>query len=124
MFASWGRQAVRLRWLLLVAGLAVMVIGIVWGSGVFGVLSSTGFDDPHSESARAAQSMAASLSGQSPDVVVLYSSLTATVDDPELRHPVVSTVDVLRSRPEVAHVFSYYDRSSPAFVSRDRRATY
>ncbi len=45
---------VRVRWLVLAAGLGLVVVGAVWGIGVFGDLEGGGFEDPASESSRAA----------------------------------------------------------------------
>ncbi|MFV2177337.1 hypothetical protein, partial [Actinomadura sp. LOL_011] len=51
MFDRWGRWVHRRsRWVLAVAGAALVFAG-VWGTGVFGALSPTGgFDTPGSES--------------------------------------------------------------------------
>ena len=53
MFAWWGRVVVRGRWLVLVATLGIVAVGVIWGTGIFGALASGGFDDPASESSRA-----------------------------------------------------------------------
>ena len=55
MFAAWGSWVARFRWpVLVVAVLAVTGAGI-WGFGVFGRLSEGGYNDPASESTRAAE---------------------------------------------------------------------
>ena len=115
----------RARWLVLAAGLVLALAGAVWGSGVFGSLVNGGFDDPASASARV-QQIAARLGAQSPDVVVLYSSRSATVDDPAVRGLVSAALRALERRPGVAHVVSYYQDAGVAggLVSRDRHATY
>ena len=141
MFAWWGRTVVRLRWGVLAAGLALVVLGVTWGSGVFGSLASGGFEDPASESSVARTRIAVELGDQDVDLLVLYSSDTATVDEPAFREPVAAALLALRARPEVATVSSYYDlpvdtrraggaRQAPAaeqaaaaLVSTDRRST-
>lgn len=127
MFAWWSPTLIRARWLVLAAGLAVAVVGAVWGSGVFASLTNGGFDDPASESVRV-QQIAARLGAQSPDVVVLYSSRSATVDDPAFRGPVSAALHALEHRRGVARVVSYYQQAGVAaaggLVSRDRHATY
>jgi trehalose monomycolate/heme transporter len=120
----WGRTVVRIRWRVLAAALALVVVGITWGAGVFGSLISGGFEDPGSESAKTARRVTAELGSQSPDLVVLYSSATATVDDPAFRNPVTTTLGALRHRTEVARVVSYYNTGAPVLVSRNRHATY
>ena len=51
MFSSIGSLAIRLRFAVLAAGLAVVVVGLGYGTGVTGDLVSGGFDVPGSDSA-------------------------------------------------------------------------
>ncbi|WP_371687587.1 efflux RND transporter permease subunit, partial [Micromonospora sp. KC721] len=118
------RVVVRARWAVLAAAAALVVVGSTWGVGVFGTLSGGGFDDPASESSRTAQRVTAELGRQGADVIVLWSSDTATVEQPAFRDPVTGTVAALRQRPEVAAVTTWYDAPAPALVAADRRATY
>ena len=120
MFGWWGRTVIAVRWWIVAAALALVVAGATWGSGVFGSLTGGGYDDPQSESNRTAAAVAAQFGRIDPDLVVLWSSDTATVDAPVFR----TAVDLLRRQPEVASVRSWFDTGSPAFVSRDRHATY
>jgi uncharacterized membrane protein YdfJ with MMPL/SSD domain len=124
MFAWWGRTVVRLRWGVLVAAAALVVLGATWGAGVFGKLTGGGFDDPASESTKARERIIAELGNQDIDVLVLYSSDTATVDQPAFRDPLTATLSGVRALPEVASVTSWYDAQAPHLVSTDRRATY
>ncbi|WP_328414971.1 MMPL family transporter [Micromonospora sp. NBC_00389] len=124
MFSWWGRTVVQVRWWVLAGALALAVVGGGWGTGVFGALSSGGFDAPGSESAQTAQRITVELGAQSPDLVVLYSNPVATVDASGLRDPVTATLAALRQRPEVAKVVDFYDTGSPLLVSTDRHATY
>ncbi|MGN9808491.1 MMPL family transporter [Micromonospora sp. BQ11] len=124
MFAWWGRVVVRLRWAVLAAALVLVAVGATWGAGVFGQLTGGGFDDPASESSRAAERISAELGPQGADLVVLWSSDATTVDQPAFRDPVAATVDRLRGRAEVTSVVTWYDTQAPGLVSTDRRATY
>ncbi|SCL33722.1 putative drug exporter of the RND superfamily [Micromonospora pallida] len=124
MFAWWGRMVVRLRWTVLAAGLALVVIGATWGAAVFGQLTGGGFDDPASESSRAAARITEELGPQGADVIVLFSDDTTTVDQPAFRDPVTATLTRLREHPEVRQVTSWYETQAPTLVSDDRRATY
>ncbi|HEX8630994.1 MAG TPA: MMPL family transporter, partial [Catenuloplanes sp.] len=124
MFAWWGKAVVRLRWAVLAAGLAVAVVGVVWGIGVFGVLTGGGYADPASESSRAYDRITATFGEQDVDLVVLYSSPTATVDDPAFRDAVGRTLAQVRARPEVASVTDWYTTPAPNLVATDRHATY
>jgi uncharacterized membrane protein YdfJ with MMPL/SSD domain len=120
MFAWWGRTVGKVRWWVIAAALTLVVLGATWGAGVFGALTGGGYDDPNSEANRTAAAISAQLGRHDPDLVVLWSSPTATVDDPAFR----SAVEALRDRPEVASVTGWFDTRSPAFVSTDRHATY
>lgn len=123
MFMWWSRTVVRFRWLVVIGALLVASVGVGWGAGVFGSLTSGGFDDPNSESVRAAERATAALGQREVDVVVLYSGSTS-VDDPEFRGHVQAALAELRQRPEVANVVSYYDDQAPSLVSQDRDATF
>ncbi|GGL86438.1 MMPL family transporter [Micromonospora yangpuensis] len=124
MFGWWGRTVVRARWGVLAAAVALVVLGATWGTGVFGQLSGGGFDDPASESSRAAERITAELGPQGADLIVLWSARDHSVDDPAFREPVAATVAGIREHPAVASVTTWYDTQAPALVSTDRRATY
>lgn len=123
MLESWGRVVAARRRLILVAGLLVAVIGAAWGAGVFSRLVTGGFDDPGSASARANAQITHALGSQTPDVLALYSSRTATVQSPGFRDRVEAEAQRLRASPGVASVASAYDGAS-GLVSHDRHATY
>jgi uncharacterized membrane protein YdfJ with MMPL/SSD domain len=124
MFGWWGRTVARFRWVVLAAGLLLALVGVGWGTGLFGALTGGGFDDPASESARAQQRIVAELGEQGADLLVLYSSDRMTVDDPSFRATVTGVLGQLRQRPEVVSVVSWYDQPVPALVATDRHATY
>lgn len=123
MFAWWSPLVVKLRWVVLAAAVVVFGIGATWGTGVFGVLTGGGFTDPDSESVIAQERIVEEVGRQDSHLAVIYSSPTATVDDPELAGPVTQRVAALRASPLVAEVQSWYDTGSPALVSEDRHAT-
>ncbi|SNS81731.1 putative drug exporter of the RND superfamily [Actinomadura meyerae] len=123
MFERWGRWVHRRRrWVLGAAG-AVLVFAGVWGTGVFGALTSAGgFDTPGSESARAAQVAERDLGRDEADVVVLYQGRT-TVDDPSYRASVERALAAL-PQEKIASVDTYWTTGAPQLVSGDRTATY
>jgi RND superfamily putative drug exporter len=123
MFDALGRTMYRRRrWVL---GIAVALLAFAggWGTGVFGSLSSGGFDDRGSDSARAAQAAADQFGRDDADVVVLYRSATATVDDPAFRQAVTTTLGALPTGV-VEKVTTYWDSRAPQLVSTDRHASY
>ncbi|SFO68156.1 MULTISPECIES: MMPL family transporter [Actinomadura] len=123
MFERWGRWVHRRRrWVLAVAAAALVFAG-VWGTGVFGALSSSGgFDTPGSESAKAAQIAERDLGRDAADVVILYQGKT-TVDDPAYRAAVEKALAALPA-DKVARASTYWTTGAPQFVSGDRTATY
>jgi RND superfamily putative drug exporter len=124
VFDWWGRTVVRIRWAVLAAGCGLALVGGLWGPGVFDALADDGFTDPGSESARAASRIVTEVGRQDVDLIVLYSSTTATVEDGAFRDAVTAAVARAGRRSEVATVASWYDTGSPAMVSTDRHATY
>jgi RND superfamily putative drug exporter len=143
MHGRWGTWVARRRWILLLAGLAVMVAG-AWGTGVIPQLqTSGGFTDPSSESAAATRAIEDRLGRSASDVVVVYSSLNgSTVDDPAFAAQVRSTVAALPgsavsdrftawSAPATSDSVPTADvptavvtTPDEAFVSADRTATF
>ena len=124
MFAWWGSVVTRLRWAVLAAAAAVVLLGATWGAGVFDSLTDGGFYNPDSPSQRTLERIEDEFGRQSVDVVVLYESDDLDITQPGFADPVVDNLEALRSRPEVESVASYYDTQSPAFVSEDRKTTY
>ena len=55
MFARLGRFVVTARWVVLAAAAVLVAVGATWGTGVFGSLSSGGFADQDSASAKVRQ---------------------------------------------------------------------
>ena len=124
MFDWWGRMVVRVSWAILAAGCCLALVGGLWGAGVFDNLADDGFTDPGSQSARAASRIVTEVGRQDVDLLVLYSSTTATVEDSAFREAVTTAVARARRRPEIATIASLYDTGNPAMVSADRHATY
>ncbi|SNS08123.1 MMPL family transporter [Actinomadura mexicana] len=123
MFDRWGRWVHRRRrWVLAAAG-AALVFAAVWGTGVFGALTSSGgFDTPGSPSATAERIAERDLGRGGADVVVLYQGGT-TVDDPSYRASVERALAALPP-DKVAKASTYWTTRAPQFVSDDRKATY
>ncbi len=124
LLERWGRFVVRARFGVLAAGLALVVVGLTWGLGVFGAVSGGGFYDNHNASARTRAQIVDRLGAQDSDVIALYSSPTLTVDDPAFRASVTAAVQRVAADPSVRTVVSWYQTPLPQLVSTDRHATY
>ncbi|WP_249998485.1 MMPL family transporter [Actinoplanes sp. M2I2] len=123
MFESLGRAMYRRRRWVVAVFVAFMVFAGIWGTGVFGAMSDGGFDDPGSESSRAAVVAEQQLGRDDADVVVLWSSPTMTVDDPAYERA-VSTVVAGLPADAVSRSVTFFETDAPALVSADRRSTY
>ncbi|HWS31806.1 MAG TPA: MMPL family transporter, partial [Actinoplanes sp.] len=84
MFAGWGSRVARLRWPVLVITLVAVLGAGGWGFGVFGQLTEGGYNDPGSESARAADAVTEATGGKSGDVVAIYTPDGGDIDDAAL----------------------------------------
>jgi trehalose monomycolate/heme transporter len=123
MFEALGRVVYRRRWIVLAATVAFLAFAGMWGTRVFGSLTGGGFEDPDSDSYRAAQVAEQQLGRDQADVIVLYRSAERTVDDPGFRQAVTATLDRLPD-DVVERTVSFWSTSSPQLVSADRHSTY
>jgi RND superfamily putative drug exporter len=124
MFEAWGRALYRRRRLALGLTLVLVAFAAVWGTGVFGKLSSgDNFTPPASQSQREANQADQVFGRNDADVVVLYRSASMTVSDPGYRQAVTAALSGL-PRADVNRVTTYWSTGSPRLVSSDRHATY
>jgi RND superfamily putative drug exporter len=123
MFESLGRFVHQRRRWVMAAALIFIAIASVWGTQVFGALQGGGFDDPKSDSSRAAKLIDDRFGPAAGDLIVLYQSTSRTVDDPAFRDAVTGTLAKL-PKDQVLGATTYWNTRSPSLVSRDRHATY
>src|SRR5579863_4443435 len=124
MFEAWGRALYRGRRLTLGLTLLIVAFAAVWGTGVFGKLSSgDNFTPPASQSQHEANAAQQVFGRNDADVVVLYHSAALTVSDPGYRQAVTAALSAL-PRADVATVTTYWSSGSPSLVSTDRHSTY
>jgi RND superfamily putative drug exporter len=105
-------------------GLAAIVLFVAAGAlggSVASRLDPYGADDPATEAVKAKRALEdAGL--RSPAVIAVVED--APVASAATRRRVTRLENIVRRRADVASVTGYYGTRSPAFVSRDRRATY
>ncbi len=124
MFEAWGRALARRRRLVLAITLLFVAFAGLWGTGVFGQLSSgDNFTPPASESQHEANLATQVFGRNDADVVVLYHSAAMTISDPAYRQAVTTALSRL-PRADVARVTTYWSSGSPGLVSADRHSTY
>jgi RND superfamily putative drug exporter len=123
MLTRLGRFTVRRRRLVLSLTALFVVAAAVFGTRAFGVLQGGGFDDPSSESARAASLVGHRFADTDPDVVLVVRGRHAGVDDPAVRDAAATVVATARQVPGVDNVASYWEAgSSKEMRSDDGRA--
>ena len=124
MFEAWGRGLYARRRLTLGITLVLVVFAAIWGTGVFGRLSSgDNFTPPASQSQHEASQASQVFGRNDADVVVLYRSAARTVSDPGYRQAVTAALSAL-PHADVARVTTYWSSGSAGLVSTDRHATY
>lgn len=119
-FAGWGAWVYRHRLTTVVAVVVLSVLGGVWGSGVTDRLSQGGFEDPGSESSRAAAVTERALGPQGGRMAVVYTAPPGTtVDDPAVAAAVTGTLAALPA-DAVRGSLSYWSTGAPQLVTSDR----
>ncbi|WP_431968358.1 MMPL family transporter [Nocardia sp. bgisy134] len=134
MFTRWGDLVYRLRWAVIgIVCAALLALG-GYGLGLEHHLSSSGWDDPTSESADAAR-IADGAFGRdhTSDVILLYTAPQGkTIDDPQFRDKVVDSLNRLpKEHPnEIAKVNGAYWQTETGpgvpltFGSKDKKSTF
>ena len=98
MFTSLGHFAVRRHRLVLAVTLLAVVAAAVLGSGVFGKLHSGGFEDPGSESSKAADALTQRFGQGEPNLVLLATAGAGGVDTPSATADADRLVERLAAR--------------------------
>ncbi|KUI23435.1 hypothetical protein AU193_01415 [Mycobacterium sp. GA-1285] len=111
----------RARWLVVWFACATAALG-VYGAEVYDHLSAGGFDNPGSESARAATVEREVFGSRSADVSALYSSATAPATSPVVESEVRRIVQQL-DRDAVTSVLTYYDTGDLRLLSQNGQIT-
>ena len=120
MLRRVGEFTVRRRRWILVGALVVFAAAGAFGGKVAKSLSSGGFDDPGSESSRAAQTLQDEFGTGNPNVVLLVRTRHGTVDSPAVRAEGLSLTRQLAGERGVDAVVSYWSlRGAPPLRSTD-----
>lgn len=121
MFSSLVALVTRRPRLVLLLTVVVLLGGGVLASTAFGKLQTGGFDDPASESTRAADVMDARFHGH-PNVLLLVTARRGDVDDATVAAAGRSVAADLVAQPGARDVVSYWTGGGPALRSRDGRS--
>ncbi|MET9852495.1 MMPL family transporter [Streptomyces sp. NPDC006450] len=107
--------------LVLFAALVFLALSVVFGAEATGRLKTQGYDDPRSQSSRAAR-VAAERLGASPNLVVVAQARDGSVDGPAARSEGEELARRLAARPHVSAVTSYWTGGAAELRSRDGHA--
>ncbi len=113
MLARLGRFSVAHRKAVLAGTALFFVFAVALGGGVASRLVSGGFNDPDSESSRAADAIKHDFGKQQPDLVLLVTAKRGTVDDPDIGTAADGLTSRLSAEPQVARAVSYWSIGSP-----------
>ncbi|WP_254715958.1 MMPL family transporter [Actinomadura sp. WMMB 499] len=117
-----GRFVTRRARLITTLGLAALVLVGIVGAGTIGALSLNRFEAPGSESMRASDVLARDHATGSPNVALLVTARTGTVDDPAVAAAGRSLTAELAARDGVGDAWSYWSRGGPGTLrSEDAR---
>lgn len=112
VFERLARLIVRYRWTVLIGYLiSLIVLGLV-GSGVFSAMKSRGFDDPGSESARAAAAVIDQFGAQEP-LAVFAVEAAQPIDSPAVAAAATALVADVAQVAGVSQVVSYWTSGQP-----------
>ncbi len=103
-----GRFVVGHPRMLLVASVIFIALAGAFGAGVADHLSTGGFEDPASESTRAAARIEEAFGIADPDVVLLVEARSGSVDDREVRAAGLELTGALAAEDGVGRVDSYW----------------
>lgn len=107
--------------LVLLAALVFLLLSAAFGAESTGRLKTQGYDDPRSESSRAAR-VAAERRGASPNLVVVAQARSGSVDGPAARSAGEGLTGHLAAQPHVSAVTSYWTGNAAELRSRDGHA--
>ena len=107
--------------LVLIGTLIFVLAAGVLGVGAFGKLLTGGFDDPKSDSSRAADLVDTRFGG-APNLVLLVTARSGDVDDPAVAAAGRALTADLADEPGVRGAASYWTGAGPALRSEDARS--
>ncbi len=122
LMGSLARFTHRRRWIVAAVFLATMVAAAVYGLGASAELTAGGYNDPSSESMRAADALEQSFGIRQPDVVVVYSHPRATFREPAFRDPLRRVLARLEAHRGVRSIGSPYDPGGADLAAQDGRS--
>ncbi|MFC6018393.1 MMPL family transporter [Plantactinospora solaniradicis] len=123
MFTALGRLVVRRARLTLLGSLVVFALTVILGGGVFDSLSTGGFDDPDSDSARASRLLEDEFGAGTPNILLVVTADGGDVDAPDAAAAGQALSTELAAVAGVDEVMSYWTLGSPPSLRADDGAS-
>jgi RND superfamily putative drug exporter len=121
MLVWLARFLIRRRVPVLAAALAALVLAGAFGAGAVSKLKTGGFQDPAAESTRAAEALRDTFHTGEPNLVLLVTARTGTVDDAAVAAAGKQVTRRLAAERDVSEVRSYWAGRAAPLRSRDGR---
>lgn len=115
---------IRHRWFYIIIGIALLLIGLTYGTGVFSRLKGGGFNDPKADSTIEASRAAADFPSASPSLIVLLNDPGNFVESPVYAAEAQPVLAKIAATKGVRDVTSFYNSGETDLVSRDHHQTY
>nr|MDT0661430.1 MMPL family transporter [Micromonospora sp. DSM 115978] len=113
MFTTLGRLVVRRTKLVLFGSFVVFALTVLLGGGVFNSLSTGGFDDPDSDSARATALLTEEFGAGTPNIVLVVTAAGGDVDAPDVTAAGTDLTGQLAAIEGIDEVVSYWGPGAP-----------
>jgi RND superfamily putative drug exporter len=113
MFTALGRLVVRRTKLVLFGSFVVFALTVLLGGGVFGSLSTGGFDDPDSDSTRATELLAEEFGAGTPNILLVVTAAGGDVDAPDVTAAGTDLTGQLAAIEVIDEVVSYWGPGAP-----------
>ena len=119
-FTNLGRFTVRRRRRVLVLTVFLVLVAGAVGSGAFGKLKGSGFNDPGAESTKASAVLHTQFHTGDPNLVIMVDAKSGSVDDPAVVSAADDLTAQLAAHADITQVVSYWSLGhSPQLRSRD-----
>jgi uncharacterized membrane protein YdfJ with MMPL/SSD domain len=126
MFTRWGAFVYRFRRIFVIGSVAFALALAFFGVSASSHLSSGGWLDTTSESAKVDERLAAEFGGGKSSIIALFRSTTAGADAtaPAFQAAIAQTLAPLAGDSDVAGIVGYAQTRDSRFISTDGSATY
>jgi len=119
MLTRFARLATRRSWAVVVAALLFVLVAGALGGGVAENLTSGGFEDPSTESAKADEALAQRFDTGVPNMVLVVTARGGTVDGPGAAAAGQALTEELAAEPGVTDVVSYWSEGNAPPLRND-----